>query len=669
MTTATEFQAKVTKAAVNMDRLDGIVNGADNFDQGTDAGPVPSLAKLAKNFRGWSPLLAIHTDGARSVLTVADWVGGPPGTTKPPIGSYVGPDGLTSVLAEAVNIRGSAGADGQSFTVDQVGTLVERDLYDAEEPPFAYIATDVDGGTLYFRLGPAGEWTDGVPFGKGDPGKQVEIQKSATHIQWRYAGDSSWINLVALSDIKGADGSAATITQSAIITALGFTPLNSGALAGAGGAAQVGHSSSLTNEVTLPLTHYVKMSGLTPERFGYTGSNSTTDDQAVTRWFAALQSGYVGRLDSRVYNFTTPLSKAASNIAIEGRDYQSVLMYNGASSTSDVITIGNQSYNSINWVLEGFRIDSNTTMSGGCGIHAYNFCRSRLNDVTLGGQDGNEKLFDLVWLDGMDYVYIHGMDYHGRGTGIRANSARNNTSAAAAGLFLHHGKIGGMGGWGMHFGGGLGGVYIDDLDIIACGLLGTSGGVKIDNAMVGVQNREFMFGKGCSIDGNYGYGVLLNDSLIGTGWCTFVGTWNCSNTLDALFVQNFGYATVQVVGGTYYKNNRDGIRMNSGLPTVLQIVGPDVRNNGRYGINAPAGVSACEPWFANNLGGDITGGVTWRSGTARDGTRYSTFSGNNPLEAYDSNDYMVFNRGTSEWEFYIGGVRRGRITASGFVNS
>ena len=37
-------------------------------------------------------------------------------------------------------------------------------------------------------------------------GKLVEWNKSDTHIQYRYAGDADWINLVALTEIKGSDG-------------------------------------------------------------------------------------------------------------------------------------------------------------------------------------------------------------------------------------------------------------------------------------------------------------------------------------------------------------------------------------------------------------------------------------------------------------------------------
>ena len=40
----------------------------------------------------------------------------------------------------------------------------------------------------------------------GQDGREIEIQKSATHIQWRYVGEESWTNLVPLVDLKGEGG-------------------------------------------------------------------------------------------------------------------------------------------------------------------------------------------------------------------------------------------------------------------------------------------------------------------------------------------------------------------------------------------------------------------------------------------------------------------------------
>jgi len=51
--------------------------------------------------------------------------------------------------------------------------------------------------------GPAG--ADGAD---GADGREIELQKSATHIQWRYEGEDAWTDLVALADLEGPQGPA-----------------------------------------------------------------------------------------------------------------------------------------------------------------------------------------------------------------------------------------------------------------------------------------------------------------------------------------------------------------------------------------------------------------------------------------------------------------------------
>lgn len=64
----------------------------------------------AQGEKGWSPVFAIATDGSRRVLQVVDWVGGV--GTKPSTGDYVDESGLTSVIGDAVDIRGPQGPQG-----------------------------------------------------------------------------------------------------------------------------------------------------------------------------------------------------------------------------------------------------------------------------------------------------------------------------------------------------------------------------------------------------------------------------------------------------------------------------------------------------------------------------------------------------------------------------
>ena len=40
----------------------------------------------------------------------------------------------------------------------------------------------------------------------GADGKSVELQTTASYIQWRNIGDSTWQNVVELSTLKGSDG-------------------------------------------------------------------------------------------------------------------------------------------------------------------------------------------------------------------------------------------------------------------------------------------------------------------------------------------------------------------------------------------------------------------------------------------------------------------------------
>lgn len=47
----------------------------------------------------------------------------------------------------------------------------------------------------------------GAPGVNGADGKQVELQQSSGYVQWRYAGEVTWRNLIPLSMITGADGS------------------------------------------------------------------------------------------------------------------------------------------------------------------------------------------------------------------------------------------------------------------------------------------------------------------------------------------------------------------------------------------------------------------------------------------------------------------------------
>lgn len=141
---------------------------------------------------------------------------------------------------EYVDLQGPPGEDGLDGTDGEDGADgLNADLR-------------VSGTSLQKRLGD-GAWSDlfSLTTLKGTDGRQVELQATATHIQWRLAGDASWTNLVALATLKGAPGTDATAPTlslgSVTVLAAGSTPtvtltgtasarvLNFGVAAGAAG--------------------------------------------------------------------------------------------------------------------------------------------------------------------------------------------------------------------------------------------------------------------------------------------------------------------------------------------------------------------------------------------------------------------------------------------------
>ena len=77
--------------------------------------------------------------------------------------------------------------------------------YENENVTYGRFAEDI--GTVAGPEGPQGpigpQGIQGLP---GSDGKEVELRKNTTHVQWRYVGDVSWIDLVPLTEITGPKG-------------------------------------------------------------------------------------------------------------------------------------------------------------------------------------------------------------------------------------------------------------------------------------------------------------------------------------------------------------------------------------------------------------------------------------------------------------------------------
>lgn len=113
----------------------------------------------------------------------------PTDTTYWQILANKGDQGIQGIQGET----GEQGEIGLSNTLT-IGT-VEKDV-----EPSATITGESPNQVLNLVL-PQGD--QGV---QGVAGDEIELQKSDTHIQWRYVGAAEWTDLVLLSDLKGDQG-------------------------------------------------------------------------------------------------------------------------------------------------------------------------------------------------------------------------------------------------------------------------------------------------------------------------------------------------------------------------------------------------------------------------------------------------------------------------------
>ncbi len=119
-------------------------------------------------------------------------VAGAPGTPA----SVVKGGTLKAPTFEVTVPRGSDGTDGVTPNVSAEVTLV------ATGQPAVVTRSGPDSAPVFtFQLPRQAD---------GEDGREVEIQAGVTHLQWRYAGDTAWINLYAKADlqVKGDKGDA-----------------------------------------------------------------------------------------------------------------------------------------------------------------------------------------------------------------------------------------------------------------------------------------------------------------------------------------------------------------------------------------------------------------------------------------------------------------------------
>lgn len=332
-----------------------------------------------------------------------------------------------------------------------------------------------------------------------------------------------------------------------------------------------------------------------------TGVADADETTGIQAWLAAITAGKIGYAPAGTYKFTAALSTAATRIAIVGDGpFQTVFKYAGVSTTADLLTIGDGSTVISNHYLHGFRIASDTTMSAGNALRLRRMQRGSVNNIVIDGESGNKKLYHGIYFDEMAHIDLIDFEVYAQGDGIRC---RGSAAGGQAGLMLFQGKVNGCA-VGLRVGGGMGGVYGDQVDLVANAV-----NMVVDTTLASEGNREIILGPSFALDGSTtGANLQISDTLAtGSAVLHMHGTWNASAATHGLLIDASVNFLAIVSGGTFFNHGGDGLR-NASTSAQIVFAPTRVTNCGGYGINSTAVNAniyvdgAAGYWTANSSG-------------------------------------------------------------------
>lgn len=246
----------------------------------------------------------------------------------------------------------------------------------------------------------------------------------------------------------------------------------------------------------------------------------------------------------------------------------------------------------------------------GWALHLYRGVRCTIDNVDLGMPETPGLHDNGIWLEGADMVAINNCNVYARSQCVLAHGT--DKGSYGSDLFIGGGsKMQNFkrpdlsdyqpGSSIIHLAGGIGGVSIENIDVIFGGT-----GILIDKSKAAVQNREVFLGSGLWVDSSATDGIRVKAGSVGTLQMT--GAWACSSGLanadgcgirvDASQVPGFEGL---ITGGRYFNNRQDGIALNGGS---WAITGASVTNNKGWGIG----------FHNNGAGGVVTGCNILRNG-------------------------------------------------------
>jgi hypothetical protein len=306
------------------------------------------------------------------------------------------------------------------------------------------------------------------------------------------------------------------------------------------------------------------------------------DDPIVTDAFAwASANASRAILSGGTCMFTTPVAVgAASNWSVTGQGpAATILLY-----AADLIALGNTSAQSVNVTLADFLIRSNTTMTGGAGLHLIQVLQSRLDNITADGQYGNGNLYHGVWFDAVDNVIWDGVNSRAQQDAVRIDGT---PSGGQSDLYLMNGKVS-QSAVGIHQGGGFGGLYVDGIDDIA-----NTTNFLYDNSINSNPNYQVVFAPNSYMDTAGGNGAVINETVAGTnGYQLMFLGWIASSASNGLWIEKCQNCWLDINGNMITGNQQDGVRVDD--TSIIADIGGVIRNNAQtsgWGVDCTAAMS------------------------------------------------------------------------------
>ncbi|MBU9380629.1 glycoside hydrolase family 55 protein [Burkholderia gladioli] len=349
--------------------------------------------------------------------------------------------------------------------------------------------------------------------------------------------------------------------------------------------------------------------------YGGKCDGSTNDDAAMNLALASLTAGEQLVFPAGTCIFSTPkMLPVVQNISIAGAGArQTVLLYTGTNTNTDLWTVGDGTTSMTGWSISGLRFDSSTTMTGGAALHLRRMQNgNELRDVDAGVfTQASRKLYNGIWLDDVNVFKYTRFNIQVQNEGLMMNGSA--TSDEGSDIFLDDGAITSSN-RGFHVGGGQGGVYFGKVLTFGNGI-----NFVIDNALAARRNREIFFSDQAISDGSYSYGVWINDTLTANAPIVMDGAFASAGQLGAggaagieIYVQSWPSGRITMGAGQLYNATGDCMRVDDPTTIISIDAARHIFNCGGYGVNATTSTTniySVAQYLALNASGNYSSNV------------------------------------------------------------